>query len=395
MLPRTNVILSHAVTKSLQLLVALLSLGSASLSAQVAPSAVPLKDAYRGAFLVGGTLNANQFSGRDSAGAMLVRQQFNAISPENVLKWESVHPSLGTFDWSNTDRYVQWGEDNRMFVVGHTLVWHSQTPRWVFQNADASPVSRDTLVERMRHHIHSVVGRYKRRIHGWDVVNEALNEDGTLRQTPWYRIIGEEYLAMAFRFAAEADSNAQLWYNDYSLENPAKRAGAVRLVKSLLDKGIKVHGVGIQAHHKMDWPTPAAEDSTIKAFAALGVKVMITELDIDVLPRATQTQSADVNLRTQGAANANPYAAGLPDSVQQALGQRYADFFAVYLSNRDVIDRVTFWGVADGDSWLNNWPVRGRSNYPLLFDRNHRPKPAFDAVVRVVRRAPPIQPEDN
>jgi endo-1,4-beta-xylanase len=145
----------------------------------------------------------------------------------------------------------------------------------------------------------------------------------------------------------------------------------------------------------MDWPTPAAEDSTIKAFAALGVRVMITELDIDVLPRATQSQTADVSLRAQGGANNDPYTAGLPDSLQQALARRYAEFFAVYLENRDVIDRVTFWGVADGDSWLNNWPVRGRTNHPLLFDRHHRPKPAFDEVIGVATRPKSTQPEDN
>jgi endo-1,4-beta-xylanase len=282
---------------------------------------------------------------------------------------------------------VTFGERNGMFVIGHTLVWHNQTPRWVFQDAAGQPVSRDTLVARMREHIQTVVGRYRGRVRGWDVVNEALNEDGSLRRSPWLTIIGEDYLAMAFRFAHEADPAAELYYNDYSLENAAKRQGAVDLIRRLRAEGVPVTGVGLQDHVQMDWPTPAQLDSTIAAFAGLGVRVMITELDVDVLPRATQQRGADVALNVGARADLNPYTAGLPDSVQQALARRYADLFAVYLRHRDAVERVTFWGVTDGDSWKNNWPVRGRTNYPLLFDRDGRPKPAFDAVIREARRA--------
>jgi endo-1,4-beta-xylanase len=233
----------------------------------------------------------------------------------------------------------------------------------------------------MRDHIHTVVGRYKGRIKGWDVVNEALNEDGTLRQTPWLKIIGEDYLIKAFQFAHEADPQAQLYYNDYSLENEPKRNGAIQLIKKLQAAGVPIYGVGLQGHDKLDWPTVEQQDATIKAFAALGIKVCITELDIDVLPRANRNQTADVNATAQMQTNLNPYANGLPDSVQQALARRYAELFRVFLKHRDVIDRVTFWGVTDGDSWLNDWPVRGRTSYPLLFDRAGQPKPAFDAVI--------------
>ena len=274
-----------------------------------------------------------------------------------------------------------------MFIVGHTLVWHSQTPRWVFQDASGQPVSRDTLIARMREHIQTVVGRYRGRVRGWDVVNEALNEDGTLRHSPWFNIIGEDYIAMAFRFAHEADPAAELYYNDYSLENAAKRQGAVALVRRLRAEGVPITGIGSQDHVQMDWPTPAQVDSTLTAFGQLGVKVMITELDVDVLPRATQQRGADVSLNVAARSDLNPYVAGLPDSVQQALARRYADLFAVYLRHKDVVERVTFWGVTDGDSWKNNWPVRGRTNHPLLFDREGRPKPAFDAVIRVARQA--------
>jgi endo-1,4-beta-xylanase len=373
-------------TRRIAVAIALLSAACGHAPRSEVTSAATLKDAFRGAFRVGAALNANQFSERDVRGAALVKTQFNTITPENVLKWEAVHPQPGTYDFSAPDQYVAFGERNGMFVIGHTLVWHSQTPRWVFQDASGKPATRDTLLGRMRDHIHTVVGRYKGRIKGWDVVNEALNEDGTLRRSPWLTIIGEDYIAKAFQFAHEADPDAELYYNDYSVENAAKRNGAVQLIAKLKAQGIPVAAIGLQGHDKMDWPTPAQQDSTIVALAKLGVKVNITELDVDVLPPAVQNRTADVNVRAELDPKTNPYAAGLPDAVQQALAVRYAALFEVFLKHRDVIDRVTFWGVGDGDSWLNNWPVRGRVSYPLLFDRQDSPKPAFDAVVRTARQ---------
>ncbi len=347
-----------------------------------------LKQETHGVFLVGAALNLAQIEGRDTQAVALIRRHFDTISPENVLKWEWVHPQPDSFRFAAPDRYVAFGERNHMFVVGHTLVWHSQTPRWVFQDAQGQPVSRDTLLARMRSHIFTVVGRYKGRVQGWDVVNEALNEDGSLRASPWRRIIGDDYIEAAFRFAHEADPAAELYYNDFSLENAPKRAGAVALIRKLQGEGIPVAAVGLQGHYRMDWPAPAAVDSTIAAFAALGVKVNITELDVDVLPPARpQYRGADVGFRADTISALNPYAGALPDSVQQALARRYAALFGVFLAQRDVVGRVTFWGVDDADSWLNNWPVRGRTSYPLLFDRAGRPKPAFDAVVEAVRAA--------
>jgi endo-1,4-beta-xylanase len=345
-----------------------------------------LRNVFAEHFMVGAALNPEQFNERDAAGAALIKQQFNTITPENVLKWELVHPELGRYDFTESDRFVQFGVDNGMFIVGHTLVWHSQTPRWVFQDASGQPVSRDTLINRMRDHIHTVVGRYRGRIKGWDVVNEALNEDGTLRRTPWYNIIGEDYLVLAFKFAREADPQAELYYNDYSLENAPKRDGAIALIRKLRENGATVHGIGSQGHDKMDWPTPAQQDSTIAAFASLGLQVMITELDVDVLPAPGQYRGADISYNAALQDSINPYRTALPDSVQQALAQRYAELFSVYMKHRDAISRITFWGVSDGDSWLNDWPVRGRTSYPLLFDRAKRPKPAFDAVIRTAQR---------
>jgi endo-1,4-beta-xylanase len=351
-----------------------------------------LKDVFADDFLVGAAVNARLIGGGDRLGAAIVRRQFNTITPENVLKWERVHPEPGRYDFDLPDRYVAFGEQHGMFVIGHTLVWHNQTPTWVFQTAPDRPVSRDTLLERMRDHIRTVVGRYRGRIRGWDVVNEALDEDGSLRQSPWLSIIGGDYLAEAFRVAHETDPDAELYYNDYSLQNPAKRAGALRLIAGLQAQGLTVTAVGLQDHIHLDAPSIAQMDTTIAAFAGLGIKVVVTELDVDVLPAATRAQGADITQRAALQAGLNPYPDSLPDSVQRVLSARYHDVFALYLRHRDVISRVTFWGVTDAGSWKNNWPVPGRTNYPLLFDRAGAPKPAFDAVVGAAREAATATP---
>jgi endo-1,4-beta-xylanase len=346
---------------------------------QTAPT---LKAAYQGILRIGAALNPAQFEERDARADAIIAAQFNTISPENVLKWGSVHAQKDGYDFESADRYVAFGEKHKMFIVGHCLVWHSQTPRWVFQNEKGEPVTREALLERMHDHIRTVVGRYKGRIGGWDVVNEALNEDGTLRPSPWYKIIGEDYLLKAFQFAHEADPRAELYYNDYSLENEAKRKGAVDLIRKLKAAGAPIDAIGLQGHNKMDWPTARQEADTIEAFAALGIRVNISELDVDVLPRTTRQNSADVSATAAGTAESNPYTAGLPAEMQQALARRYTELFDVFVKHHDVMGRVTFWGVTDGDSWLNNFPTRGRTNYPLLFDREGKPKPAFDAVLQ-------------
>jgi endo-1,4-beta-xylanase len=354
-----------------------------AMSAQ-APSS--LKDAYQGCFLVGAALNPAQFSGENAPEVAIIKAQFNTITPENVLKWEIVHPKPDRYDFSLADKYVEFGQANHMFIIGHNLVWHAQTPKWVFEDGKGNPLTRKALLKRMRDHIHTVAGRYKGRINGWDVVNEALNEDGTLRQTSWMKIIGDDYIEKAFEYAHEADPKAELYYNDYSLENPDKRKGAVDLVKKLKAKGVPITGVGVQDHVQMDWPTADQIDATISEFGKLGMKVMITELDVDVLPQATPSQTADVSLNVAADPKLNPYPKKLPDSVEQQLASRYADLFAAYAKHCGVVTRVTFWGVADGNSWKNDWPVKGRTNYPLLFDRDAQPKPAFDAVIQAARK---------
>jgi len=362
--------------------IVLIALGIAT-SAQTQPS---LKDAYKDFFFIGAALNQSQIYGKDAAVDALIKTQFSSISPENVLKWEPVHPQPDVFDFAAADAYVDFGEKNHMNLVGHTLVWNHQTPKWVFEDEKGKLLSRDALLQRMHDHIRTVVGRYKGRINSWDVVNEALDDDGSLRQTPWMKIIGEDYIAKAFEFAHEADPGAQLNYNDYALEKLAKREGALNLIRKLRAEGVPLSGVGLQGHYSLDWPTVEELETTITEFGKLGMKVMITEFDVDVLPKATPGQTADVSLNVEAQAKLNPYVNGLPDSAQQALAKRYADLFSVLLKHRDVVARVTFWGVTDASSWLNNWPVRGRTSYPLLFDRQAQPKPAFYAVIETAKK---------
>lgn len=360
------------------------------LTAACAPEPDPeipaLHDVFQSAFLIGGALNPSQFTGQNVAESGIAAKHFNTITPENVMKWESIHPEPGVYDFGPADRFVEFGEANDMFIVGHTLVWHSQVPEWVFEDAQGQPVSRDTLLARMRDHIHTVAGRYRGQVDGWDVVNEALNDDGTLRQSPWLRIIGEDYLAKAFEYAHEADPDAELYYNDYSLNNPAKRDGAVRLVRSLQARGLKVTGIGMQAHYTLSEPPLEEIEASIQAFSELG-DVMITELDVAVLPRPQAHWGADISQRAELRDELNPFPEEFPDSMQQRLAERYAEFFDVFLTHQDDISRVTFWGVTDAASWLNGWPIAGRTSYPLLFDRQNRPKPAFFAVVEEAREA--------
>lgn len=365
------------------LLLLLISCDQANPEADPQENDQTLQEAFDEDFLIGTALNYSQIFGDDEEGIQLARKQFNAITPENVMKWEQIYPEPGEYNFEPADRFVELGEENDMFMVGHTLVWHSQVPDWVFEDEDGNELSRDALLERMRDHIHTVVGRYKGQIHGWDVVNEALNEDGTYRESRWYEIIGQDYLVKAFEYAREADPDAELYYNDYSLENPEKRDGAVRLVQYLQKNDAPITGIGTQGHFNLEWPTLDEIEKTIIDFADLGIDVMVTELEVDVLPQATDNMGADVSDSAEMREELDPYRDQLPDSVQQQLTQRYKDLFDTFLDHRDDITRITFWGVSDGDSWKNNWPVQGRTNYPLLFDRNWQPKPAFHAVTEV------------
>jgi endo-1,4-beta-xylanase len=299
------------------------------------------------------------------------------------MKPHNTYNDLSRFE--PADRYEELGLTNGQKVIGHTLVWHNQTPAWVFAGKDGAPLDRETALGRMQEHIRTVVGRYKGRIHGWDVVNEAIEDDGTMRASKWAQAIGEDYIAKAFQFAHEADPGAELYYNDYNLTLPAKRATAIALVKKLRAQGLRVDGIGEQGHWLIDRPDLEAIEATITDIAGAGLKVLITELDVDVLPRPAELAGADLEKRMQIRTETNLYPNGLPAEAQERLARRYADVFGVFLKHRDKVTRITFWGLTDGNSWLNNFPMPGRVNHPLLWDRDAKEKAAYRAVVDVLK----------
>ena len=339
-------------------------------------AAPTLKKAFQSDFHIGAALNRGQITGEDSLSMKLVRKEFNSITPENIMKWMHIHPYPDKYDFDMSDKFVELGEESDMQIVAHTLVWHSQLAPWVSEIKDSTGLS-----SYLEDHIKTIVGRYKGRIHGWDVLNEALNEDGSLRESIFYQILGEDYISKSFELAAEVDPQADLYYNDYNLCNPAKREGCIELVKKLQANNTKIDGIGIQAHFGLNYPSLDEIEKSILDYAALGVKVMFTEVDITVIPNPWDLTGADVDKNYEGSPFMNPYPEALPDSVQTELANRYRDIFSIFLKHKDKISRVTFWGVHDGQSWKNDWPIKGRTNYPLLFDRELNPKKAYQSVM--------------
>jgi len=367
----------------------LLLTGSALVDAlQDRPS---LKDVFRDAFVMGTAVNNAIVSGTDAASQALVLRHFGSITAENVMKAGPINPTPGVWNFGPADAFVDFGEAHRMFIVGHTLVWHNQTPAWFFQNEAGEPNSPQAQIERMRAHIEAVAGRYKGRVHAWDVVNEVIDNDGSYRPTTWVKAVGngDELVKAAFRFASQYAPGAELYYNDFNAWRPAKRDGIVRLVKMLQSEGIRIDGIGMQGHWGLNYPRTEHIEAAIDAYAALGVKVMITELDVDVLPLTREGQiigtvMSDPQFQLEEfKAYLDPYRDGLPEAVDQQAARRWEELFRIFYGRRDKIDRVTLWGVHDGLSWKNNYPVPGRTNYPLLFGRDRQPKRAFDAVVAV------------
>ena len=351
------------------------------------PHLPALKKVFGDDFIIGVALNLDQISGKEPNAIALVEKHFNSISPENILKWEEVHPEPDRYNFEAADRYVALGEKNKMFIVGHTLVWFHQTPDWVFQDESGKSLNREALLERMKDHILTVMGRYKGRIHGWDVVNEAVMADGQLRKCKWLEIIGEDYILKAYEYARQADPDAQLYYNDYDTEHQAKRESIIRLIQDLQAQGIRIDGIGTQGHWFLDYPSLDEIEKTILDLSKLKIPQMITELDVGVLPfYPVDSKMVDIStFDPETRKKYNPYPDGLPDSVQKNLADRYAELFAVFQKYRDLFSRITFWAVHDSQSWRNYLPVKGRIDYPMLFDRHCNPKPAFDAVVKIVQ----------
>ncbi len=368
------------------------SMALPALAADTAP--VTLKDAYAESFLLGTAVNDDIVAGRDTRAQALVPRHFNALTAENVMKVEELHPTPDSWNFGPADAFVAFGQKHDMFLIGHTLVWHNQTPAWFFQDAAGNALAKDALAERLRAYIEVVAGRYAGKVQAWDVVNEQIGEDGTYRDTTWVRGIGDgdELMRLAFTYASRYAPDTELYYNDFNTWRPEKRDGIVRMVKQLQAAGVRIDGIGMQGHWGLDYPAIADIEAAIDAYAALGVKVMITELDVDVLPLTKEGQIIGQGMThpqfqlPEFKRFLDPYRDGLPAEVQQRLADRYAELFALFHRKRDVISRVSVWGVHDTMSWKNGYPIPDRTNYPLLFDRQYQPKPALDTVLQVPRK---------
>ncbi|WP_018274211.1 endo-1,4-beta-xylanase [Teredinibacter turnerae] len=342
-----------------------------------------IKDLYKDDFYIGTAIGDRQMREADPKFLNLVAKEFNAVTMENSMKWERVHPRPGKWNWELADKFMDFADKHKMYKVGHVLVWHSQVPSWVFQDEAGKPLDKNALLARMRGHIGKIAGRYAGRMNAWDVVNEAIDEDKGWRKSPWFNIIGPDFMDYAFNFARETDSSAQLVYNDYNMHNPGKRAFLVDYIRKAKKRGVPIQGVGLQGHVGLDFPDISEFEASLKAYAAEGMRLHITELDLDVLPVAWEFSGAEISASFEYSDKINPYPNGLPAKVEQQLTDRYVEFFKLFLKYRDHIDRVTFWGVSDKNSWKNDFPVKGRTNYPLLFDRNFERKPCYDAIAKL------------
>jgi len=362
------------------ILFGLITLAVSNLTAQKSDHS--LKQAFQNKFYIGTAMNLEQIHGKDKKSEDIIKKQFSSVVAENCMKSMYLQPKEGQFFFDDADQFVDFGEKNKMFIIGHTLIWHSQAPDWFFIDKNGKNVSPEVLKQRMKDHITTVVSRYKGRVKGWDVVNEAIMEDGTYRKSKFYKILGEEFLPLAFQYAQEADPNAELYYNDYNEWHPGKVKAVTDLVKQLKSKGIRIDGVGMQAHIGLETPSIDEYEKAITAYVESGVKVNITELEISALPSPWGT-SANISDKIEYAEKMNPYKKGLPKNIQTQWESRYQDFFQLFLKHQKNIKRVTLWGVTDNQSWKNDFPIKGRTDYPLLFDRQFKAKPIVEKLIKL------------
>jgi len=334
-----------------------------------------IKDHYKDDFLIGAAIPVSHVNGDDPKADSIVSLHFNTIVAENCMKCEEIHPEKDRYFWDDADKFVKYGQDRNMAIIGHCLIWHQQLAPWFAYNDKGEYVDKEELKARMKDHIQTIVGRYKGKIKGWDVVNECIEDDGSYRKMPFYDILGEEFLPLAFQYAHEADPDAELYLNDYSMYMAPKRERYIQIIKDLKDRGLRIDGMGMQSHIGFEPDDPNLEEyqKTIDALADAGVKVMVTELDISALPFVAT--GADITNNVEFAEELNPFVDGLTEEAAAKWNDRAAKVMALYKRNADKIDRVTWWGTYDGMSWRNDWPVKGRTDYPLLFDRNYNLKP--------------------
>lgn len=352
-----------------------------------------LKNTFADSFKMGVAVNQDIVTGQNTAAQSIIAKQFNTVTLENAMKAEVIYPQQGKVDFSGADAFIDFAKQNNMFTVGHTLVWHNQTPDWFFTNSKNEPNTPAEQLEQMRKHIELVAGRYKNKVDAWDVVNEVIADDGSYRPAVWVNRVGDgdTMVKAAFKYAQQYSPNTELYYNDFNVWRPEKRDGIIRMIKMLQKEGIRIDGIGIQAHWGLNFPKMQYIEQAIDAYAALGIKVMITELDIDVLPLTKEGQITGTDMMKpqfqleEFETYLDPYKNGLPSDVEAQLNARYKALFELFYAKRDKIDRVTFWGLHDGMSWKNDYPIPNRTNYPLLWNRNLTPKPIIKTISDVAQ----------
>jgi endo-1,4-beta-xylanase len=359
-----------------------------------------LAGCYKDHFMIG-TIYHGEISGNGEinpnlkAEYAITEKEFNVITAENCMKPMHILKEKGQYDFEESDKFIQYAIDKGMTIVGHTLVWKNSAPDWFFLDDEGNTVSRDLLIERMTDYIDTVVSRYKCKIAYWDVVNEAVDvfsdDNGAkyakLKATPWYDIIGDDYIEIAYRAAHKADPDCKLLYNNYNMYQKEKVDFIIEMVKNLRNKGVAIHGIGSQAHMFMDSPKLNEIEYWLKRCGDEKIPLHVTEMDISALPNAWKHRGASVEDNFELAEEFNPYSENIPQEVLEQHAKRYGDVFKLFIKYSDNVERVTFWGVWDGNSWRNYNPMVGRTDYPLLFDRSFEKKLAYDALKKLVKSA--------
>ncbi len=324
-----------------------------------------LKEAYQEQFLMGVAVNQRNISVPEQM--ELIRQQFNSMTAENDMKPQPTEPAEGQFNWNGADRVANFCRQNGIKLRGHCLVWHNQIGNWMFTDSTGQTVSKELLLKRIERHIEAIVNRYKDVVYCWDVVNEAITDDPhaecPYRQSRLYQIAGDDFIRCAFRAARKADPNALLFYNDYNECDKFKRQRIYNMVKEMKADGVPIDGIGMQGHYNVFGPSEAEVDSTIALYRKVVDHIHITELDVRV------------DSKMGGQLNNNGETAQLSPELVAQQEQQYARLFRAFSKHADVVDCVTFWNLSDRDSWL------GSDKYPLLFDKNYKPKKAYELVV--------------
>ncbi len=347
----------------------LLFIGTYFLSSYAIDDTKGLKDFYKNYFPIGVAVKPSDLKNAEKS---LILQQFNSITAENVMKMGPLQPGENRYFWPLADSIVEFGVAHKMKVRGHCLVWHTQTPRWLFKDSTGNTVSKELLLNRLKNHINTVVSRYRGKIYAWDVVNEVIADDTSyFRKSPLFTIAGEDFIENAFRYAHQADPKAILFYNDYNTENPLKREKIYQMLKKLLAKGVPIHGVGLQAHWSISTPSREELEKSIELFSSLGLQIQFTELDISVY---TGRQGGQL---ITGEKSTSP--AVFTSEMEQKQLEKYQMVFEVFRKYKKQITGVTFWNLSDKYSWLDS---RGRKNFPLLFDTELKPKKAFYEVIK-------------